>query len=201
MSRMFPWAYGECWFDRQVDDNTPGICPMNTSGMIHHNNLTAAASKNTSTIHHQSKLSSLLSSTAWVYFGELYRLKNWIWCCITRTALWVFPWLIQNVTGPVLPPGHPQSHSCAWEALCECPCLTCTVAYRRHVTSTLPPDVLHHRCPTLNKVQPAPRVESAPPSHLHSFLVIAWWMKRTTPAGEITTVSACILYRMQVKQK
>lgn len=30
------------------------------------------------------------------------------------------------------------------------------------MTSSLPPDVLHHRCPTLNKVLPMPRVESAP---------------------------------------
>lgn len=47
-----------------VNDNTQGICPRNISGMMHHNNLTTAASKNTSTIQHQSKLSSLLSSTA-----------------------------------------------------------------------------------------------------------------------------------------
>lgn len=99
--RIFSWAYRDCWFDRQVNDNTQGICPRNTSGMIHHNNLSATAFKNTSIIHQQSKLSSLLSSTAWVYLGELYRLKNRVWICITRTALWV----IQNVIGPVLPLG------------------------------------------------------------------------------------------------
>lgn len=46
------------------------ICPSHTSGMMHHNNLVKAVSKNT-TVHYQNKLSSLLSSTAWVYFGEL----------------------------------------------------------------------------------------------------------------------------------
>lgn len=86
---------------RQVNDNTWGISPKNTAGMIQHNNLSATAFKNTSTIHQQSKLSSQLSSTAWIYFGELYRLKNWVWICITRTALG----LIQNVIGLVLPLG------------------------------------------------------------------------------------------------
>lgn len=89
--------------ESQVNIITQDICPGNTSGIIHHNTLATAASINTSTVHLQSKLSSLLTSTAWVYFGELYRLKNWVRIKMSRTALQVSLWLGQNVTGHVLP--------------------------------------------------------------------------------------------------
>lgn len=198
---MFSWAYHDSWLDRQVNDNTQGVCLRNTSGMIHHNNLSATAFKNTSTIHQQSKHSSLLSSTAWVYFGALYRLKNWIWICITRTALWVSLWLIQNVISRILPLGiHNPT------AVPGIPCVSvrakhCTVAYRRHVTSTLPPDVLHRLS---NAKQGLGHVWNLLPAPSIQLFGHCLGMKRRwsiTPADEITTASACILYWMQVKQK
>lgn len=66
-------------------------------------------------------------------------------------------------------PGHQQQNSCGCGALCECSCSAWMVAYERHVTFNLPPDVLH------------PQVSSAALScffsPLRSFLLITWQQK------------------------
>lgn len=204
-SLFLHWNH-ECRFDWQVNDNIQGICPTNTSGMIHHNNLTTAASKNTSTtntsttrVNFQVCLvplpESILESSTGLRTGsesalqeQLYRFPS-DWFKMSQALF--CPWAS---TIPQLCLGGPvrvsvlSLHSSLQEACDLQPTSRCTPSQ----VSNAKQGPAHASCGICSP--PCP----------YRFLAIAWRKKRrwsATPADEITTVSACILYRMQVKQK
>lgn len=177
------------------------VCLTNTSGMIHHNNVTTAASKNTSTtrVNFQVCLvplpESILESSTGLRTGSesalqelLYRFPS-DWFKMSQALL--CPWAS---TIPQLCMGGPvwvsvlSLHSSLHQA-CD---LHLTSRSASSQVSNAKQGPAHALCGICSPPRP------------YRFLVIAWWMKRkwsTTPADEITTVSACILYRMQVKRK
>lgn len=136
--------------------------------MIHHNNVTAAASTHTSTtrVNFQVCLvplpASILESSTGLRTGQSF------------TGI---PLIDSKCHTPCSAPGHP---SCAWEGLCLCVggCYACTVAYTRHVTSTLPPNVHHHRCPCQRSSCSC--LETTPYPIDNSPLAIAWLMMEET---------------------